>query len=750
MDTDSDGSPDFAEFEMQADPNHPFFALADAFNADVDNNGVADGVQLDLDGDQTPDAVDIAAGDPIVTYVKEPEPRYAIFPITGVEPPVNETAPIQINDQGRVLYVNGTWSGAGWTPLAAEGANLQECEAFGMNDFGDIIGRGSYRLQEDPEYRTPMLVHWTSPAAQPAAVISGEHHATPTYDMSVRQMAPGPTISNDRKVIAQSFTVDHPPQGGVDPQPDPAHHIWTINGASSAKGEEVPGMVWISDALTYWGRNSSGNGKIKMPERVLDDISFVPRNVVEIGPDVVAAFSPEKTDIAFQGAWLGGGGAYANVLDISQEGVAISRSKEGVPPAVLLNGQWRQLSRTAAFDVPQEWRSAGVEFLDTSSFGWVLARKGGNPAPDHAAMLPVRLEARFTDRNGQTVTKAAGVDDVSTGADLMEDASKDRIWIMAPQGVAKTVVWTSPLAGANPLEISGAGLKFGGAASAELSGYQSVVNIQADPGPSGTEVLLDLKLAGTTASVSKPVGVKIMKQRTIKLAVYQVTKAATATEPAIPASLVPDAQEMEDYLNDIYRPQLNVNFDVKVEATPLVVDWDVGMVNKSLDGNGLTGVLSGEQSAIEAKKNELLAQQAQEPGHTPFDEHLTLYLVGCQKPISTDAYGIASRLTKTCWVIGNFVSKMGDDDILPYDPGIGNMHNIAHEIGHILVGPGHPDEKEGPGPAELVGTNRKERLMASGSASGSDSALMHGKVLVKGEWDAADEWMATGIDDPQQ
>ena len=250
-----------------------------------------------------------------------------------------------------------------------------------------------------------------------------------------------------------------------------------------------------------------------------------------------------------------------------------------------------------------------------------------------------------------------------------------------------------------------------------------------------------MKLAGTTTSVSKPVGVKIMKQRTIKLAVYKVTKAATATEPASPAVFVPDAQELEDYLNDIYRPQLNVSFDVKVEATPLVVGWDVGTVNKSLDGNGFDGELTVEQLAIEAKKNELLAEQVQEPGHTPFDEHFALYLVGCQKPISTDAFGIASRETRTCWVIGSFVSRMDGENALPYDPGTGHMHTIAHEIGHILVGPGHPDEKEGPGPAELVGTNRKERLMASGSATGSSSVYMHGKVLVKGEWDAADGWM---------
>ena len=129
-----------------------------------------------------------------------------------------------------------------------------------------------------------------------------------------------------------------------------------------------------------------------------------------------------------------------------------------------------------------------------------------------------------------------------------------------------------------------------------------------------------------------------------------------------------------------------------------------------------------------------------------FNPNFNLYLVGCEKPISTDAFGITSRETKTCWVIGNFVSPMNSDTALLYDPDEGHMHNIAHEIGHVLVGPGHPDEKDFPGPAPLMGTNRKLRLMASGSASGSSSAFERGKLLVKGEWDDAEAWMAAEID----
>lgn len=71
------------------------------------------------------------------------------------------------------------------------------------------------------------------------------------------------------------------------------------------------------------------------------------------------------------------------------------------------------------------------------------------------------------------------------------------------------------------------------------------------------------------------------------------------------------------------------------------------------------------------------------------------------------------------------------------------MHNISHEIGHILIGPGHPDSILYPGPAPLRGTNLKERLMASGGMSGNATALTQGKLLVKGEWDEAEIWLTT-------
>jgi hypothetical protein len=63
---------------------------------------------------------------------------------------------------------------------------------------------------------------------------------------------------------------------------------------------------------------------------------------------------------------------------------------------------------------------------------------------------------------------------------------------------------------------------------------------------------------------------------------------------------------------------------------------------------------------------------------------------------------------------------------------------IGHEIGHVFVGYGHPDDRQSPGDYPLHGTEHLagKRLMCSGPVSSSQSRL-----LVKGEWDEAETWL---------
>lgn len=91
-------------------------------------------------------------------------------------------------------------------------------------------------------------------------------------------------------------------------------------------------------------------------------------------------------------------------------------------------------------------------------------------------------------------------------------------------------------------------------------------------------------------------------------------------------------------------------------------------------------------------------------------------------------------LTKSCDSNSNIVPERHRtlDDVI---------HTIAHEVGHIIVGGGHPDEESGKAP--LPGTDRARRLMCSGPNWSGDSLL-----LVKQEWENAEAWLKKTIDDP--
>jgi hypothetical protein len=64
------------------------------------------------------------------------------------------------------------------------------------------------------------------------------------------------------------------------------------------------------------------------------------------------------------------------------------------------------------------------------------------------------------------------------------------------------------------------------------------------------------------------------------------------------------------------------------------------------------------------------------------------------------------------------------------------INTMMHELGHRIVGDGHPNQ--GGGLAPLVGTDRRWRLMASG-----DHRIPGARLIVKKEWDKAEEWLST-------
>jgi len=68
----------------------------------------------------------------------------------------------------------------------------------------------------------------------------------------------------------------------------------------------------------------------------------------------------------------------------------------------------------------------------------------------------------------------------------------------------------------------------------------------------------------------------------------------------------------------------------------------------------------------------------------------------------------------------------------------------AHEIGHLLLGVGHPDEGGGVAPfPSLPLADHQKRLMCSGP----NKITGVSRLLVKAEWDIAEQWL---IDNPDR
>lgn len=98
-------------------------------------------------------------------------------------------------------------------------------------------------------------------------------------------------------------------------------------------------------------------------------------------------------------------------------------------------------------------------------------------------------------------------------------------------------------------------------------------------------------------------------------------------------------------------------------------------------------------------------------------------------------YGLANRDSATCWVAGLKSS-------LKYESTEDVLSTIGHEIGHVLVGEGHPDDAGTGNPADLTGTTQPVRLMCGGAIRDR----RNGKLLVKAEWDAAETWLKDNLD----
>lgn len=746
-DSDSDGSPDWLEFSSaDANPVVLVGLRADAFDADTNRDGVPDGSQLDSDSDGLADKFDPAPLDPaIATSASAPRWRYAVFPLpAAADSNGQEFAPHMINSQGKVLFPMSIWHRGAFKELEMERqGEIQGIFALSMNDSGQILGVGMAQRFEQSgggsgQIVTPPMVNawWDSDAAEPIIVEANGQFAKPAIsappiDNPVQPPYPFDSLlANDTRFMAnhtETKTVGgNTIQVGV-------RTLWrkAVDGFSFTDDERYSeddyDIVFAGGTDYVWGWNGGGSRLLTtgakrdfsypvlrlplmpaQPEHAAIPVAFgadrVPDGLVPMpAPQTGSTWQPLKN--------LAGG------RDVSANGVRLVGNFRMAQDIRESEFRWW------AADVPVELETP--RFMNASDNGWVLARD--SLSPKSLAAMPVLFEDD---------TEATGADSFSLGGTALplQQGGQMKSWVMVPLGENASIFKLRSLAsGANVLTLDAGDLLFGnGTGTTEVNEPVAMLSLRASSPnvSSGATVNLGLKL-GAAECVSHPLAGYVMKARTVKVNVYKVVK-QTPGKPDNPPDLMdtPEGEpnfetQLATYLTAIFKPQINATFQVNVVAAPLTLNWD-GNGDEFLNLNADPDNQSAEQNLI-INAGRLISAPI---------SNIDVFILGTTQMIDGDAWGTTTVPERACWMVGDAVISTRTPAKLQAD--------IAHEIGHVMVGPGHPDQ--GGGNASLPGTDHPRRLMCSGGNQG----LNPGHLLVKAEWEKAEAWMKVNIDNPQQ
>jgi hypothetical protein len=753
VDTDSDGSPDWSEFEIAArvaagtaDGTGVLVpgVTPDPFDSDTNGDGIPDGDQLDGDRDGTADRTDPDSSDNTAFFPLGPIPRYALFPIqTDTLPSTLQPHRLrQINDKGRVLYESATWIAGVWTKLA-DPSNDSTGGAYAINDNDVIIGRGGYQQEAGLEGATQIVYYWNSPQAVPLPVkqftdVNQAHAADFAHRyLSNYEVARKPLLSNDGTFTGRTCKwIDL--GDGTFAEEFIHFSNWTLPTGSSnlsTQGQVTDGMRFHQSPNLSWDfkGDSPPQGKVFAPNP-LPDLPFQPLQVYATPQGILAL--PEKDEagtpkLFTNGAWKDAP-LYRHATDMSDDGIAIGRSHGNLTAPILLNGKWVGISRCAP-GLTGIWTEANVRLTDTTARGWILVQQAPGTTNDRAVMLPIKIDGVDPDvvpPNSSPSPGAppynppeflsGGVDHTSMTADR-GTGYVPQIWIMAPSGESKQVRFQSPLNASSKLRLlSNFNLEF---APTEIKTNDLILQVKA-LATSG-QYTPALKLGGTVDSISSPLMIKIMKKRTLKLAVHPVALKRAGEDAIypfrIPSNSVEDRndfkQKLTVYLDKVYGMQVNLFFDINVMPA-VEVDFD------TVAPVGVTEITSG-------------------PTFTP---EMTIACTNPQWPLNLADIDI--------WIVGGTSLAEGSRAYagmkiggqienqptrqVPYiivngSSSVGGV--IAHEMGHIFMGQGHPDVKEQNYFARLEGISQEGRLMKS-MFTGNSSCQ-----LIKKEWDQIEVWL---------
>jgi hypothetical protein len=238
------------------------------------------------------------------------------------------------------------------------------------------------------------------------------------------------------------------------------------------------------------------------------------------------------------------------------------------------------------------------------------------------------------------------------------------------------------------------------------------------------------QLGNNSQHVELPISVKTMKRRTVKIAVWPVNRPGTSGIFADEAGKTAFENSLEAQLNVVFAYQINAWSDVSVNP------------NKTFDY--LDGTASGTTATPYTIKHGT-KDKAMVDEYRDAVSDINVFLISNTLYTGNGADPASSVILGSSYP-ANFPGSDGRENSVVVNMSTYHTHStdqlrtIAHEIGHLMVGPGHPDqyleflpETGGFAPLQSIPGEHPKRLMHSNSSSG--------RLLVKKEWDLAELWL---------
>jgi hypothetical protein len=630
------------------------------------------------------------------------------------------------NAQGTILYPRHVWKNDQLIEIPFTTGDLADlAQALSINDAGNIFGIG---------HIGSTLPFYTNAGSTTPIEVKGTVAGVTIGGIgSINSGKPG--ITSTGRCITDGVQQDTP----AGSNPITGTFLWHINNNQLSYTKITDNLTHYADPGVYWRHAypktflSTGGGSEVELDGQLNYLCETPSADTKIMLGDGHAYS-QKT-----------GEAWTEIKSIQETFNYIREfSRVGVgyktPNSLWMNGKSYLIKNFA----PDYDKHPVIE--DLSNNGHLLFTLSGDEPSKCLAGFPFQLEDNEF---------ATGVDTVSASTSPFEPAVnngfQDRLWVMAPQGT-----WTSSSGvaqnnsnaftiktalDASTVNCTCGNAQFNGAATPLiLTGKDNLVEISG-AGTATTDDKFSMTM-GSTAAVSFPIGVKSMKRRTVKVAVHPVVSNAgilstytgdppmptfflnkTASGPQI--DKVGMTQKVRSVLDQIYGKQINVYFNVVISDLK-IKNYDTGDTTESATPDNFINPTSAEGTAmISDLENPNVDIQV-----------FLLYDLLINGDIAGYTATMESPKPNCTWIMANPFRPQNADTI---------SRTIAHEIGHVMIGPGHPDDQidavfglpgKGGGKARLKGTDTTKRLMYSHVRTNLTDIL-----LVKAEWDAAEEWL---------